>query len=59
MKIHPSVGNCFIFGLIMIVVLLIIAAFADARMLILLIPVGVAMVVLRKSINNWIKAHSN
>ena len=59
MKINPSVGNCFIFGLIMIVVLLIIAAFSDTRMLILLIPVGVAIAVLRKSIDNWIKANSN
>ena len=57
MKIHPTAGNSFIVGLILIALLIVNAAFVNPWMLTLLIPISIAAVVFRKSVDNWIKTH--
>ena len=59
MKIHPGVGNFFIVGLMLIALLIVNAALVNPLMLLLLIPVGIGVVVFRKSTDNWIKDNSN
>lgn len=57
MKIHPTVGNVSIVGLMLIALLVVNAAFTNPWMLLGLIPVGITITLLRKSVDNWIKTH--
>mgnify|MGYP001616648422 FL=1 len=56
MKIHPSVGSCFILGLLMLMMLILIASFYNPAILLGLVPAG-WLIALRKSMANWIKTH--